>query len=82
MPHTIRARLSHPIDAADLSRIWEAHVNLHDGPELLFSVTGSDVAISYPSQPTPRGTEKLRRAFEEALRTFDPDVRVEWQEAT
>ncbi|MDX2153103.1 MAG: hypothetical protein SFV54_20330 [Bryobacteraceae bacterium] len=81
MNRTITARLSRPISEPELSRVWEANANLYEGPEVLFHVNGTEVEIEYPAQREERGTEGLQRAFEGALRQFDPGLRVEWTAA-
>ncbi len=80
MPETIAVTLSRPIDAAELSRLWEAHVNLYQAPELVFSTNGPDVTIEYPSQPAGSNPEALLIALERALRAAYPDIAVKWKQ--
>jgi len=79
MAHTINFRLSRPLDAPELSRLWEGHINLFEAPELVFSVNGNEVTVEYPPQPSTEAPQKLRSALESALVAEYPDLQVEWQ---
>ena len=93
MPETIVARLNHAISQPELSKMWESerttfNPGTGDGidtnilaPEVVFEASGNEVRILFPGSNDP-DHQRLKAAFERAVRRYIPDVKIDWQEKT
>jgi hypothetical protein len=90
MQDVIRARLNTSVPQPELSKMWESErttftTGTGDGiqtwltaPEIVIESQDSEVTLRFHGGKDEPGHQKVKSAFERALRRYLPNVRIDW----